>query len=299
VTKPCSVAIASALVLIGLPPRSAGAAGPQLGAWVSATGVDNSSCGAEASPCRTFQWAHGNIVKVGGTIYVRDPANYGPLVISNAISIINDGVGSATIWAPSGDAIDVRAPSGVVLIKGLILDGIGTGTNGINFSAGSNLTIANCTIKGFTGTGILVAPNSSAQHVNFSISDTIVSGNGKDGIGIDGLYFAGTYLSGTITRVEASGNGGSGVNFSSGNLFATAQNVIATDVNASNNGVGFTIAFAGYLALHRTVVTGNGTGVNSVDGNVPAFFQDNLIVGNTTNLGNFGITVNPAANGLY
>jgi hypothetical protein len=208
----------------------AGAGGTQLKAWVSGEGSDTVSCGAVSTPCRSLQYAHDNIVEPGGTIYVHDVGGYGQLIISHAISVINDGVGAAVINAASGDGIDVQAGTNdAVIIKGLTLDGAGTGTNGINLSSASSLTIVNCLIKGFgSGTGILLEPNSGASDVNFIISDTTVLGSGQDGIGVIGLGYAQSSIRGAITRVETSNNGGSGVDFFGHNRFAV-MNLAVTD----------------------------------------------------------------------
>jgi hypothetical protein len=138
-------AVTSSLVLA----TAAGAAPTQPRAWVSGAGIDTASCGTVDSPCRTFQYVHNNIVAAGGSIYVKDPANYGQLVISKSISLINDGSGTATIFATSGDAIDVNT-DGDVLIKGLTLDGAGSGANGVSFVSTGSLTIENCVVRGFT-----------------------------------------------------------------------------------------------------------------------------------------------------
>jgi hypothetical protein len=66
-------------------------------AWVSGKGADASSCGALTSPCRTFQYVLSNIVAPGGEIDVLDPAGYGAMTITSAITIVNDGVGVADI----------------------------------------------------------------------------------------------------------------------------------------------------------------------------------------------------------
>jgi hypothetical protein len=53
-------------------------------AWVSGHGVDQAGCGSPASPCRTLQYAHDNIVVAAGEIDVLDPAGYGPITITKA-----------------------------------------------------------------------------------------------------------------------------------------------------------------------------------------------------------------------
>ena len=78
-------------------------------AWVSVAGVDHPTCGPASAPCRTFQYTHDNVVVAGGSIFVKDSAGYGPIVISKSISIINDGAAMAAIFASSGDAIRITS----------------------------------------------------------------------------------------------------------------------------------------------------------------------------------------------
>src|SRR5471032_915995 len=78
-------------------------------AWVSGHGVDQVGCGAPTAPCRSLQYAHDNIVAPGGEIDILDPAGYGAVTITKAISIVNDGVGTAGVQASQGEAINIQA----------------------------------------------------------------------------------------------------------------------------------------------------------------------------------------------
>src|SRR6202790_5104987 len=74
--------------------------------FVSGHGADTNAC-TLASPCRTFAVAFGN-TNAGGEIDVLDPAGYGALTINKAISIVNDGVGTAGVLAPAaGNGITI------------------------------------------------------------------------------------------------------------------------------------------------------------------------------------------------
>src|ERR1051325_6112709 len=72
---------------------------------VAAQGSDSNPC-TFAAPCRTFQHAH-DMVAANGEIDVLDPAGYGALTISKAISI--QGHGFSGISAASGNAITINA----------------------------------------------------------------------------------------------------------------------------------------------------------------------------------------------
>src|SRR5262245_61816233 len=67
--------------------------------FVAAQGNDANPC-TFALPCRTFQHAH-DVVAANGEIDVLDPAGYGALIISKAISI--QGHGFAGLAVPAGN----------------------------------------------------------------------------------------------------------------------------------------------------------------------------------------------------
>src|SRR5262249_39818410 len=98
--------------------------------FVSGFGSDSNPCSL-AEPCRSFQHAHDQ-TNAGGDITVLDPAGYGPVVITKAISIINDGVGEAgiTITTTGTPAITIDAgPEDAVNLRGLTL----VGSSSFNF----------------------------------------------------------------------------------------------------------------------------------------------------------------------
>jgi hypothetical protein len=130
-------------------------------AWVSGHGTDAAGCGSAASPCRTFQYVHDNIVAPGGEIDVLDPAGYGAVTITKALSIINDGAGTAGVQSVSGQnaiTINVVPASVPVNLRGLTIDGLGSGQHGIQVISAGTLTVVNCEIRHFTGNGIYIAP---------------------------------------------------------------------------------------------------------------------------------------------
>src|SRR5262245_18448562 len=97
---------------------------------LSAHGSDSNPC-SFAAPCRTFQHGH-DVVASGGEIDVLDPAGYGTVAINKSISI--QGHSFAGISAPSGNAITIGAgASDKINLRGLLIDGVGTGNSGIAF----------------------------------------------------------------------------------------------------------------------------------------------------------------------
>src|SRR5437763_9209125 len=74
--------------------------------FVAAQGSDGNPC-TFAQPCRTFQHAH-DTVAAGGEIDVLDPAGYGALIISKAISVQGHGFSGISV-ASGGIGISILA----------------------------------------------------------------------------------------------------------------------------------------------------------------------------------------------
>jgi hypothetical protein len=122
--------------------------------FISAKGLDANAC-TRTAPCRTLQKAHDS-TSGGGEISILDPAGYGTVIITKAISILNDGVGSAGILVPAGGvgiAINAGATDEVHL-RGLIIEGPQRGFVGIQYNTGKSLRMENCVIRNMTSQGI-------------------------------------------------------------------------------------------------------------------------------------------------
>lgn len=124
--------------------------------WVSGQGADTASCGATASPCRTFQYAH-NLVEAGGEIVVRDSGDFGRVAITKSVNIINDGAGTATVDATAAgqNAVTITAnANAIVHLRGMAIEGFGAAANGIVVNSAGTLDIEKCVIRGFSLNGI-------------------------------------------------------------------------------------------------------------------------------------------------
>ena len=159
---------------------SASAPSPSSRTWVSATlGNDSNPC-TRMSPCLTFAAA---LIQTtaGGEIDVLDPGDFGPVTITEAISIINDAVGVAgTISSPGTSGIVVSAgASDTVNLRGLIFDGINaSGTSGVVLLSGARLNISQCVFQGFAATGMTLSPGvGSSPTTLLDVQDTTILNN--------------------------------------------------------------------------------------------------------------------------
>lgn len=123
--------------------------------FVSArSGNDTNACNNILTPCQTFA---GAVLQLspGGEAIVLDSGGYGPVTITQSLTIEAPPGVVAFIHPSSGNAITISAgATDVVILRGLILNG---GSNvGINVSTVGTLNVENCVITGFANSGILM-----------------------------------------------------------------------------------------------------------------------------------------------
>ncbi len=272
--------------------------------WVSGVGDDANLC-SRTAPCKTFAGAISKTA-ADGIINCIDPGGFGAVTITKSITIDCTGT-TAGILAAGTNGINVNGTNVVVTLRGLSIEGAGTGLIGVNFIEGSVLQIDRCKIFGFragTATGIRFAPNGSAK---LFVTDTI-SSNNQSGVVID-PGAAGAAVA-VIQRVSvqanaeglrATGVGGGTVsvsiretvashNVSQGFTAVTipggAGVMMVIDRSASilNAMDGVRVNGAGAnVVIGASTVTGNATGLNSFNGGAIFSYQDNSVTGNTTN----------------
>jgi hypothetical protein len=253
--------------------------------WVSKDGSVLGTCGAVTSPCLTFQAAHDNVA-AGGEIGVLTPGDYGPVRITKSVSITNDGTGEASILLGQtanggvpGRGVFIDADAGAVVgLRGLVIDGQGVGSIGIQVLRASAVHIQNCVIRNFEAPpsdtwGILLQP---FFHTQVFISDTIIFNNGS-GANTGGIQVLPLALSGT-------GPGSARVVLDRVHL---ENNVVGLLVDGSRNTGGDPAAGDGaHVVVRDSVVSGNaaaGILAITVPGGAPAFIvvERSSIVNNT------------------
>src|SRR6478736_6721145 len=233
-----AIAVLGATVMYGQASRT----------WVSGVGDDANPC-SRTAPCKTFAGAISKTA-AGGEIDALDPAGYGALTITKAITIDGGGGQVASVLVSGTNGIVVQAgPSDVVILRNLRINGIGTGINGIRWLAGKALTVENCDIFGFTTNGIDIA---KADGGKAFVHNTIVQNVGQAGLSvqstttntsvdIDNSRFdlggtfgviAGSFSRVTVSKSVASGNASAGFIASAG---AGTAELNVTDSTSSNN----------------------------------------------------------------
>ena len=279
-----TTAIAAALALaVMLPVVQAQA--QAIRTFVSLAGMDTNPCSITL-PCRHFSAAIA-ATSVGGEVDALDPGAYGSFTISHSITI--EGQGWSYVAPPnSGNAITINAPaSDSINIRGVSLNGVGaTGTtNGIVFNSGASLSIQNCVIRGFTGSGIVALPAGTAPIL--SVSDTLVSDNANAGVNVGS---GGSVLTATLSRIEGNHN-------AYGVLVGNAGLLLLTIVDSvlDNNVTDGIFISNGDVTINRVTANGNVNGI-MVDGSTAAgstivTIENSTVSNNVVN----GITVQSAS----
>ena len=281
--------------------------------FVASYGNDANPC-TFGSPCKTFQQAV-NVVAAGGEVTAIDSAGFGPITISQAVTITSpDGVEAGIIPVAGGNAITINAGANdAIVLRGLTLNGSGTAYNGIAFNSGGSLTVINCLAQNFiydgshatTGNGILIQPTSGT--VRFNITNSVVTSNAQAGISyrphntpnangvVDNVTAVGNQYGISVNTTPSPGgqtnvailnsvlsnNGVDGL-FASGGSGQT-QVVSVDHVSIVGNGsIGIDAETTSYVILGRSVITGNGIGVQNNTPNTFYTYQDNRISGNNT-----------------
>jgi len=205
-------------------------------------------------------------------VKVLDPAGYGPMTITQSISIA--GIEGAGInHGSAGAAIAINAgPNDNINLTHLTIDGIKTGTAGIRLNSGGSLTITHCVVRNFVIDGIRLQPLTGG--IKFLIGDTLVSNNSGNGISV-APRGTGTAI-GTLDHVSADDNRIDGISV---NIEATIMAI--KSIANNNNGAGFSNHKGSLLLAHSTAM-GNEVGV-FVGGTVESD-GNNAIHDNRTNV---------------
>ena len=246
---------------------------PALGAqraFVASFGNDaNAASGCTlAAPCRGFQAAH-TAVDAAGEIVALDTAGYGAITISKSVTIMSNPGVVAGITVSAGQGVTIATPGVAVILRGLNLNNVGTGTYGIRMTDGSSLAIENCVVSRFAN-GVRVE---TAARVK--VIDSLVRGgdvalaiaNGATADVVGSQFLASGYgfsaeggAAGTVTTASISDSVASDNIYGFRALNVNANSTVrlsCTRCTASNNSLTAFLAGADPTATSVMVVSGS------------------------------------------
>jgi hypothetical protein len=241
--------------------------------WVSGVGDDANPC-SRTAPCKTFPGAISKTA-AGGEINVLDPGGFGAVTITKAITIRGDGVTAGVLAAGVNGIVVNAGANDTVVLRGLDIEGFGTGLNGVRFLAGGALHVEDCTIQNFTQSGIHFNPSgASALHVSHTV---LRRNNPGGGISSGGIFVApaggGSALV-SLNDVQMHGNF-HGLR-TQGNVRLTARQCVAS----GNVSTGFLIGFGSQAAFDGCEASSNAKGLRAEGAGAVARIANALITSN-------------------
>jgi len=249
--------------------------------WVSGVGDDLNPC-SRTAPCKTFAGAISKTAK-DGEISVLDPGGFGAVTITKSIYINGThGAGYGSILNPGSsgviinitDAADVRK---AVRLRSLDINGVSSGTNGVNIIAANNVWIEDSVIDGNTGNGSTTGMGirmALTNTCNLFVSDTVIHKNitgirATTTVGFAVANLRNCNIEGNTTGVEASTNGfitvtGSRIAANSGDgvktSAASAQINVKDCILANNVGIAINATASSTIRAMSNVLLNNGQG---------------------------------------
>jgi hypothetical protein len=280
-----SLRLAVLFLLLGIAPSYAQATRT----WVSGVGDDANPC-SRTAPCKTFAGAISKTA-AGGAINCLDPGGFGGVTITKAISIACESVEAGVLVAGTNGITVSAGASDVVILRGLDIEGVGSGLNGIQFNTGAALHVERCIIRGFLGSpghGINFAPTGASQ---ISVQDTVITDNNKSATSA-AIFIqpSGTGTASGIIGGVSMLNNGNGL-IADGTLTTGVQItiVLRNSVSAGNSSNGVTVnATAGKAAtvvlVDHTTVTSSSVGLLSSGQGADLTLAYSMVGGNSTGL---------------
>jgi len=247
--------------------------------WVSGVGDDANPC-SRTAPCKTFAGAISKTA-AGGEINCLDPGGFGAVTVTKSMTISCEAGTAGVLVSGTNGIVFSAGTTDYLFLKGLDIEGLGTGINGISFINGGFLHVEDCVIRRFTGSGISITAGGAT---GFEITRTTVfsNGNGSTGAGIRIAPAAGGTSKGVINRVVADRN-----TFGlAGDATGGSVNLNIDDSTATNSTLAGIIGVAGSgtanVMVMRATASNNGTGIQNAGGATNVRVGSSAIQGNTT-----------------
>jgi hypothetical protein len=257
--------------------------------WVSGVGDDANPC-SRTAPCKTFAGAISKTA-AGGEINVLDPGGFGAVTITKSITISSEGFEAGVLVSGTNGIVVSAAPTDFIVLRGLDIEGLGTGLAGIKVLSAGRVFVEKCTINRFTQIGIDFVPTSatagstSQLHVNDSI---IRNNTGASSGGIRVKPGTNVSASGSVVNTKL-------LNNQFGLRVEDNSNVSSKDSVASGNtGAGFIAVSSGataVLSVDGCLTTNNQFGLKADNSPATIRFANCTIAGNGTGIssGNTGL----------
>ncbi|HEV7644336.1 MAG TPA: right-handed parallel beta-helix repeat-containing protein [Pyrinomonadaceae bacterium] len=259
--------------------------------WVSGVGDDVNPC-SRTAPCKTFAGAISKTA-TNGEINCLDPAGYGAVTVAKSITIdCEDTQGSILSAGTNGVIVNITAVTDTkkaFMLRGVSINGAGTGINGIRVLSASQVTLDEVVIQGVTQHGVSLETTTGSTKVN--IGNSLIRNNASNGIN---SFIIGGSVTLAIADSKIYANSNTGINLSNGTKASVSNTTISgngtgvgtfnaemalSGCDVSHNTVGVTASTGSVVRLSGNTITNNGTGLN-ITGGVITSFTNNMRQGN-------------------
>jgi hypothetical protein len=261
--------------------------------WVSGVGDDVNPC-SRTAPCKTFAGAISKTA-TNGEISCLDPGGFGAVTITKSITIdCEDTQGSILSSGTNGIIVNITAAADTkksVKIRGISINGAGTGINGIRVLAVNSLVVEEVVIDGMTQHGISIETTTGTPKI--AVDATGIRSNAGNGInsfitsGSVNLSVSNSRINNNATGINMASNTKAAVNHSmvfgntTGLVAATNSSIGIFACSVSLNTTGISSLSGGAIRVMGTMVTGNGTGLSASGGGTLVSHISNVFAGNT------------------
>jgi hypothetical protein len=300
---------AIALIALALP---ASASAQATRTWVSGVGDDANPC-SRTAPCKTFA---GAISKTAakGEINCLDPGGFGGVTINKSLAIKCQYTEGGVLVSGTNAIVVNAAATDSVTLRGLDINGIGTGLNAVRILSAKSVKILDSEIFGFVRNGVdMEASNAGARLGVHRTHIHDINGNGVLVAAPAAAGTSGTNGNRATVRDNVIEENGCGI-VASSNLPDPAFNFAAdcgtggtnggkSTINAFNNDISdnrlatgagiFVNGLNSLVRYGRNDVVNNVFGVRTINGGSLHSWIDNHIEGNDTNGASNG-TLQPA-----
>lgn len=254
--------------------------------WVSGVGDDANPC-SRTAPCKTFAGAISKTA-AGGEINCLDPGGMGGVTITKSLTISCEA-GTAGVLVSGTNAIIINAAAtDRIFLKGLDIEGLGTGLNGVRVLSAGLVHIEDCVIRAFNGAapngfGIQFTPSAA---LSVSVLRTTLFNNGNTVAGTGGgiqIRPTGGVTNGVISNVHMARNvigiAGDGLGGGSGFNVTVRESTISA---SSSHGILNTSTVATSIMVDKSTIANSGTGLTAQNAGATIRVGSSSITGNGT-----------------
>jgi hypothetical protein len=258
--------------------------------WVSGVGDDANPC-SRTAPCKTFAGAISKTA-AGGEIDTLDPGGFGAVTITKSITIGTDPAMGGILSASSNGVVINAAATDNITLRGLTINGAGTGLNGVRILNAGTVNIENCYINGHrtaapNGVGVNLLNTANTVELNIDRCTITENGLGNDGAGVLIAPTGSGSANVSITNTAAFNNT-RGIRGDASGTTGTVTIAVNGSTITTNTLSGLSVvsgaANAGVMMITNSTSSLNASGVNSNGAAAIARIGTSVVTGNASGL---------------